>query len=313
MDTNPTAGMGSAFRSTPLSTPLQHVDVGISAVGDGSNKLRSTMAGHSSIQGWRSSMEDKYIIDDLMSVPKHSLVAVFDGHAGSECAAFCSNNLVDLLQNTPSWKLYRALHAKNASAQHSNKNVKNKFKKNNVDGIDELNQLLSQALVETYIQLDFEFLKSMLPKNSYDSNSNITSIDELAKTVDEEVLNDIQENMTGGGCTAVCSLITPDSVIVANCGDSRCLISSTAVGDIPVSESSSTDSGSNSGLTKKTKRAPDNDNTANGYSYTSVAMTDDHKPSNDGEQERVMAAGGQVWMDRVDGSLAMSRAIGDFR
>ena len=156
MDTNPTAGMGSAFRSTPLSTPLQHVDVGISAVGDGSNKLRSTMAGHSSIQGWRSSMEDKYIIDDLMSVPKHSLVAVFDGHAGSECAAFCSNNLVDLLQNTPSWKLYRALHAKNASAQHSNKNVKNKFKKNNVDGIDELNQLLSQALVETYIQLDFE-------------------------------------------------------------------------------------------------------------------------------------------------------------
>ena len=131
--------------------------------------------------------------------------------------------------------------------------------------------------------------------------------------MDEEVLNDIQENMTGGGCTAVCSLITPDSVIVANCGDSRCLISSTAVGDIPVSESSSTDSGSNSGLTKKTKRAPDNDNTANGYSYTSVAMTDDHKPSNDGEQERVMAAGGQVWMDRVDGSLAMSRAIGDFR
>lgn len=40
-------------------------------------------------------------------------------------------------------------------------------------------------------------------------------------------------------------------------------------------------------------------------------MTTDHKPTDPGETERVMAAGGIVALKRVDGILAVSRSIGD--
>lgn len=312
IDTSPGAGMGPGFRSSPLTGPLHHVDVPVSAVGAGAHAGRSSMVGHSSIQGWRASMEDKYIIDDLTSIPKHSLVAVFDGHAGSECAAFCSNNLVDLLQATPSWKLYRALYN---SHDLVNGGIKNKHKRPESELKEERNKLLSQALVEAYIQLDFEFLKSLLPPECAGDPS-ITNIDELGQVIDKCILAHIQEEMVGGGCTAVCSIITPDSVIVANCGDSRCVISGTAPVDpqssTPPVSAATTSSGPKKH--KKHKQPPVISSASSpSYTYTSIAMTEDHKPSNPDEKERVLFAGGLVHLDRVDGSLAMSRAIGDFR
>ncbi|XP_052825691.1 probable protein phosphatase 2C T23F11.1 isoform X3 [Octopus bimaculoides] len=38
----------------------------------------------------------------------------------------------------------------------------------------------------------------------------------------------------------------------------------------------------------------------------------DHKPSNDNETRRIVAAGGWVELNRVNGNLALSRALGDF-
>merc|ERR1712060_738962 len=40
--------------------------------------------------------------------------------------------------------------------------------------------------------------------------------------------------------------------------------------------------------------------------------TQDHKPSNEPELERIQNAGGSVMIQRVNGSLAVSRALGDF-
>ena len=37
-----------------------------------------------------------------------------------------------------------------------------------------------------------------------------------------------------------------------------------------------------------------------------------HKPSNEPEKERIQNAGGSVMIQRVNGSLAVSRALGDF-
>ncbi len=42
------------------------------------------------------------------------------------------------------------------------------------------------------------------------------------------------------------------------------------------------------------------------------ALSLDHKPSNDIESKRIVAAGGWVEFNRVNGNLALSRALGDF-
>ena len=43
-----------------------------------------------------------------------------------------------------------------------------------------------------------------------------------------------------------------------------------------------------------------------------VGVFQDHKPSNELEKERIQNAGGSVMIQRVNGSLAVSRALGDF-
>ena len=75
------------------------------------------------------------------------------------------------------------------------------------------------------------------------------------------------------GTTAVCGFITKDDIICANCGDSRAIVSSG--GDLKL-------------------------------------VTRDHKPYNDDEKSRIERAGGSVMMQRVNGSLAVSRALGDY-
>jgi len=48
-----------------------------------------------------------------------------------------------------------------------------------------------------------------------------------------------------------------------------------------------------------------------GDTYTAIACTFDHKPTNEQERKRIEAAGGSVQLSRVDGQLALSRAFGD--
>lgn len=75
------------------------------------------------------------------------------------------------------------------------------------------------------------------------------------------------------GTTICVVLITDTQIYCANSGDSRGVLS--------------------------------NSSKANPLSF-------DHKPYNDDEMKRIRAANHYVQMDRVDGNLALSRAIGDF-
>ncbi|KAJ2849915.1 Protein phosphatase 2C 2 [Coemansia brasiliensis] len=76
------------------------------------------------------------------------------------------------------------------------------------------------------------------------------------------------------GCTAVSILLTKDGkVFCGNAGDSRCIISSKGQAE---------------------------------------ALSHDHKPTDDVEFNRIVSGGGFVEFGRVNGNLALSRAIGDF-
>ncbi|XP_050510598.1 protein phosphatase 1A [Diabrotica virgifera virgifera] len=83
--------------------------------------------------------------------------------------------------------------------------------------------------------------------------------------------------MTSGedksGTTAVCAFISPRNIYVANCGDSRAVLCR--------------------------DKAP-------------IFTTQDHKPVLPSERDRIVKAGGSVMIQRVNGSLAVSRALGDF-
>lgn len=82
-----------------------------------------------------------------------------------------------------------------------------------------------------------------------------------------------QDNWDRSGSTAAAVLISPRYIYFINCGDSRTLLCN------------------------------------NGQ----VAFyTEDHKPFNPREKERIQNAGGSVTLQRVNGSLAVSRALGDF-
>ena len=75
------------------------------------------------------------------------------------------------------------------------------------------------------------------------------------------------------GTTAIVVMVSPKKIIWGNCGDSRGL------------------------LCRKGKV---------------TFATQDHKPYNQVERARIEKAGGTVMMQRVNGSLAVSRALGDF-
>ncbi|KAJ8356388.1 hypothetical protein SKAU_G00191820 [Synaphobranchus kaupii] len=92
----------------------------------------------------------------------------------------------------------------------------------------------------------------------------------------DEHMRAISEKKHGAdrsGSTAVGVMVSPKHIYFINCGDSRGLLS------------------------RKGKVH---------------FFTQDHKPSNPLEKERIQNAGGSVMIQRVNGSLAVSRALGDF-
>lgn len=90
---------------------------------------------------------------------------------------------------------------------------------------------------------------------------------------DADMLQDETMKDEMAGSTAVCILVKDNTMHCANCGDSR----SVACVRGQVQE-----------------------------------LSFDHKPSNDLETKRIIAAGGWVEFNRVNGNLALSRAMGDF-
>lgn len=84
-----------------------------------------------------------------------------------------------------------------------------------------------------------------------------------------------EDYSTDTGSTSVVVLITPDRIFCANAGDSRAV------------------------LWQSTGKA--------------VGLSEDHKPDNADELKRIIKSGHSVEDSRVDGNLALSRALGDYQ
>lgn len=109
---------------------------------------------------------------------------------------------------------------------------------------------------------------------AYEEKDYATALKRAFLGTDEDLRADPAFFHDPSGCTAVAALITTDrKLYVANAGDSRSVLS--IKGEVK-------------------------------------PMSFDHKPTNKEETARIVAAGGFVEYGRVNGNLALSRAIGDF-
>ncbi|KDR84400.1 hypothetical protein GALMADRAFT_237252 [Galerina marginata CBS 339.88] len=120
--------------------------------------------------------------------------------------------------------------------------------------------------------------KRLISEQSYADKNYEAALKRAFLGTDEDLLaipvNPKTNIRDGSGCTAIAALVTPDNKIyVANAGDSRSVI----------------------GIKGEVKD-----------------LSFDHKPTNYSERTRINAAGGRVQGGRVDGNLALSRALGDF-
>ncbi|KAG6333839.1 hypothetical protein ID866_5251 [Astraeus odoratus] len=117
--------------------------------------------------------------------------------------------------------------------------------------------------------------KRLLAEEAYREKRFDEALKKAFLGTDEDLLADPAHTRDPSGCTAVAALVTNErKLYVANAGDSRAVIS---------------------------------------IKGEAKALSFDHKPSNDTERARIVSAGGYIEFGRVNGNLALSRALGDFQ
>lgn len=226
-----------------------------------------------SMQGYRLSQEDAHKIqneDSILKVRffnpftgKHekmfiSMFAVFDGHGGDSCSKFLSGTSNPQLRaGLAKWIVYcfenHRYGAKHKKHEHNGESMTNGHK-----GIE-----------------DVENRKDKYWRNFNTLEGLISQIIKDAFMKQDQELHQHFANNACGSTGIVALIINASMLYVANCGDSRCILSSKA---------------------KSIK-----------------TMSYDHKPQHIGELIRINDSGGTVSLGRVGGVLALSRAFSDFQ
>ena len=300
----------------------------------GTTKDEQLKYGLSSMQGWRVHMEDAHIAEgELYALevdPKdsnktvkiplegHSLFAVYDGHGGTFAAIYSGNNFLRILSKQPKFVKY----AKMCASSNVNRAAKMR--------------VLEQALKQAFVETDYEIGLAIRGKSHVDANSPYHDPPKTSPTpvaspaaIDTNPSDEASENdstnhpgaasatnpttpvskpaMAGAamkaasdhlsaiedegdsGTTSCVVMITPDSIVCANAGDSRAVFARRP--EAPAS--------SDSGPATTVGKA--------------IPLSFDHKPDDEEEEKRVRNAGGYVTGGRVEGDLAVSRGLGDFR
>ncbi len=228
-------GPGLVYLAEPNRTKLSEVGKGVG--------LEFAVTG---MQGWRKNMEDAHCaITSFGGDPKAALFGVFDGHGGTcvlrncfvgrEVAEFASKHLPEELLKDPAY-------------------ISGNYEK---------------ALKNVFLRID-ELLSSEAGRKEV----------VLSALGEQEAVSPTKRGMVARqgegaemkGCTANVILVKNGSIVVANAGDSRCVLA-------------------------RNKKATD--------------LSIDHKPDQDREIQRIIKAGGTVVEGRVEGNLNLSRALGD--
>lgn len=209
--------------------------------------------GLSSMQGWRASMEDSHAaLPDLD--PSTSFFGVYDGHGGKVVAKFCAKYLHQQVLKHEAYSTGNIETCVQKAFIRMDDMMRGQrgWRELSVLG-DRINKF--SGVIEGLI---------WSPRGGGGSHQ----VDDWA--FEEGPHSDF----TGptSGCTACVAIIRNNQLIVANAGDSRCVIS------------------------------------RKGEAYN---LSRDHKPGLEIERERILKAGGFIHSGRVNGSLNLTRAIGD--
>jgi serine/threonine protein phosphatase PrpC len=300
------------------------------------------------MRGCRESMEDAFVIEPLDGLPNHCFLAILDGHAGSGAANIASKKIREIFCQTKQWKQYVNETLDNQlTSGNSYTESEDDDEHDEHDEHDQSSPKTSNGSDDSNDNLDNVSNRERSTSSSKASNSSENSRDKVDNVPNRErstsspstssvgkrkrdegyregkihkrsqspsgctgmkshvpccdtasfLLSKIQleslseglrdayiamdkyllecESMDTSGSTLVCAVITPAYILCANVGDSRAIISC-----------------------------------AGG---TAHALSADHKPDNAEERARIERAGSFVAIERVNGELAMSRALGDFQ
>jgi protein phosphatase 1G len=240
--------------------------------------------GGGAMQGWRKTMEDAHIaVTELNNDPNSCLFAVFDGHGGGEVAKFCQRYMPNEIQQLEEYK--KGLLEDSLIQVFHRMDIMLRDAKFS----QELQQLKTKETVEdddTDNQADgssmdpFEMLKRVLQLKRYLPGEGASAEERADGTAPMEASQSSEQpaEQVQAGCTAVVALKTGNDLYVANAGDSR-------------------------GVLCRGGQA--------------IALSEDHKPAQQIERDRIIRAGGFVsdigGVTRVNGNLNLSRAIGDLK
>lgn len=245
----------------------------------------------SSMQGWRVHMEDAHIAEpklyatlednSTIKLPGHALFAVFDGHGGTYAAFYAGRNFCRVLSKQPKFVEYAKFVQERPTKESTLKEAEK------VTYVRSGLELLEAALRDAFVECDKEIGLALQGNPCADANQPYHPDQVFSDDEDDDNNNDNGEgkdrrhalgdinDQGDSGTTACMVLLTPDWMICANAGDSRSVCSKAG--------------------------------------HKAVPLSYDHKPDDEEEERRIRAAGGYVAGGRVEGDLAVSRGLGDYR
>ncbi|XP_031287144.1 uncharacterized protein LOC116145851 isoform X3 [Pistacia vera] len=273
--------------------------------------------------GRRKSQEDRTLCALDLHIPFPGLagvkevtvgiVAVFDGHNGAEASEMASKLLLE----------YFALHTYFLLDATYSVVLKKSTGRLPIKGeLDIVSQVLNWDEELGRHKLNFERFKVSFPAN-FDDSFHLEILKEALlraiHDIDAAFSKEASRKNLDSGSTATVVLIVEGQILAANVGDSKALLCSEkfrSPGEAKATLLRLYREQRRNGVS----RSRDHNNfkfpTTNGLAHFTVKeLTRDHHPDRDDERFRVEAAGGYVleWggVPRVNGRLAVSRAIGD--